>query len=55
MSINTRKTPYYLLDLEKVRTNYLSFQKSIKSVGRNDIIAYSIKANYNPAINAHVR
>lgn len=50
MSINTRKTPYYLLDLEKVRTNYLSFQKSIKSVGRNDIIAYSIKANYNPAI-----
>lgn len=50
MSINSRKTPYYLLDLEKVRTNYLSFQKSIKSVGRNDIIAYSVKANYNPAI-----
>ena len=50
MSINSRKTPYYLLDLEKVKDNFLSFQKSIKSVGRNDIIAYSVKANYNPAI-----
>ena len=50
MSINSRKTPYYLLDLEKVKANFLSFQNSIKSVGRNDIIAYSVKANYNPAI-----
>jgi len=50
MSINSRKTPYYLLDPEKVRGNFLALQNSIKSVGRNDIIAYSVKANYNPAI-----
>lgn len=50
MPINSRKTPYYLLDLEKVKDNFLSLQNSINSVGRNDIIAYSVKANYNPAI-----
>ena len=50
MSIDSRKTPYYLLDLEKVKANFLSFQNSIRSFNRNDIIAYSVKANYNPAI-----
>lgn len=50
MSIDSRSTPYYLLDLEKVKDNFLSFQNSIISIGRNDIIAYSVKANYNPAI-----
>jgi len=50
MSIDSRKTPYYLIDLEKIEASYLAFKKAVKSVGRSDIIAYSIKANYNPAI-----
>ena len=50
MSINPKITPYYLLNLENVKANFLSFQNSIRSIGRNDIIAYSVKANYNPAI-----
>lgn len=50
MSVNPKITPYYLLNLENVKANFLSFQNSIRSIGRNDIIAYSVKANYNPAI-----
>lgn len=50
MSSNSRKTPYYLIDLEKVKSNYNRFFSAITHIGRNDIIAYSIKANYNPAI-----
>lgn len=50
MPIDSKITPYYLLNLEKVKANFLSFQNSIRTIGRNDIIAYSVKANYNPAI-----
>lgn len=51
MSVDSRKTPYYLINFEKLKENYLSFKDAIVAVGRtDDIIAYSTKANYNPAI-----
>lgn len=54
MSFDSRRTPYYLVDLEKITEKYESFSDAILSVGRNDIIAYSVKANYNPAIISHL-
>lgn len=50
MSVDSRKTPYYLIDVQKVKENYEKLRDAITSVGRNDIISYSLKANYNPAI-----
>lgn len=50
MSFDSRKTPYYLIDLKKIKENYENFIEAIISKGRNDIIAYSVKANYNSAI-----
>lgn len=50
MSDNSKKTPYYLIDIKKIKDNYISFKNSIDAAGREDIIAYSVKANYNPVI-----
>lgn len=50
MSSDTKTTPYYCIDLRKVKANYISFYNAINSLDRNDIIAYSVKANYHPAI-----
>jgi diaminopimelate decarboxylase len=50
MSVDSRETPYYLIDLSKLEENYESFKNCIKDYKREDIIAYSVKANYNIAI-----
>lgn len=50
MSFDSSTTPYYIINAEKVKDNYQSFSALINSAGRNDIIAYSVKANYNPAV-----
>lgn len=51
MSNNSRKTPYYLIDIKKVKKNYEELENIIKDSGRKkDIIAYSIKANYSTVI-----
>ena len=50
MQFNSKRTPYYCIDLEKLKANYESFRKAIELNGRNDIIAYSVKANYHPAV-----
>lgn len=42
--------PYYIVNLSAVRANYLAFRNAIQKYGRRDVIAYSIKANYDPEI-----
>ena len=42
--------PYYTINLSKVLENYKLFQNAIRRYGRSDIIAYSIKANYDTKI-----
>lgn len=46
----TSGKPYYVVDLSIVRTNYLAFRNAIQKRGRKDVIAYSIKANYDSQI-----
>ena len=45
-----KKTPYYLINVQKAIENYLLFNKAIKKYGRSDFISYSIKANYDYVI-----
>lgn len=47
MPDNTRKTPYFLINLTNIKENYLEFKNSIASVKRNDSIAFALKANYD--------
>ena len=46
----TSSKPYYTINLSAVRANYLAFQNAIHKHGRRDVIAYSIKANYDSRI-----
>ncbi|MBH1940650.1 hypothetical protein I5677_07090 [Mobilitalea sibirica] len=41
------KTPYFLINLNRVEQNYTTFNNAIERNNRKDIIAYSIKANYD--------
>jgi len=45
-----KPTPYFLFDTQKFTNNIISFEKSLKSIWSNSIIAYSIKTNYTPGI-----
>lgn len=49
MSIASKK-PYYTINLSAVQANYIDFFNAIREYGRKDIIAYSIKANYDAQI-----
>lgn len=49
MSITSGK-PYYIVNLPVVRANYLAFRNAIQNHDRQDVIAYSIKANYDSQI-----
>ncbi len=44
------KTPYFLINIGKVKQRYNAFKDAIDSSYRKDIIAYSIKANYDKKI-----
>lgn len=44
---NIESKPYFIVDLEKLKINYQNFVDVIQKYNRNDIIAYSIKANYD--------
>lgn len=44
------KTPCYIIDGEKIRENYNRMRAGIRRSGRDDIIAYSVKANYHEVI-----
>jgi len=44
------ETPCFLIDVNKVKQKYQTFKKAITDCNRNDIIAYSIKANYDKNI-----
>lgn len=50
MSNNKRKTPYFLVDLKKIKKEFISFKYSICSANRDDIIAFAVKANYDKKI-----
>jgi diaminopimelate decarboxylase len=50
MSFTKQVTPYYELDLNILRLNFLHFQKAIGDYYINGVIAYSVKANYNRSI-----
>ena len=50
MSVNPKRTPCYSVNLEQVKKNYDLFSSAIKAWQRDDLIAYSVKANYNQAI-----
>lgn len=54
MSSSQKITPYFLLNLNEIRKNFLEFKCAIDKIGRNDIVAYAIKANYNPQILATI-
>ena len=43
-------TPYYLINLEQVTKNYNEFISLSRRSGRQDILAYSVKANYDISI-----
>ena len=47
MSDNKKITPYYLINTYEVEIQYNSF---IKAINNNNIVAYSIKANYDKKI-----
>ncbi len=50
MSIGKKITPYYSLDLERVKSNYNKWRVSFSEESRKDILAYSIKANYDKSL-----
>lgn len=51
MSINEKGlTPFFYIDINKVKDNYTSLLNSILSTKQKAIVAYSIKANYHPAV-----
>lgn len=50
MSTKQKITPYYEYDLLDVRERYCMWRNAIKKRNRDDIVAYSIKANYDPEI-----
>ena len=50
MSVDTKKTPYFLIDDQKVEDNYQRLKQAMGHFDRDDIVAYSIKANYSPYI-----
>lgn len=47
---NLLKTPCYIVDAQKATELYKNFNDLIRQNGREDIVAYSVKANYNPSI-----
>lgn len=42
--------PFFIANLERVRTNYVQFQEAFAVVYPGSVVAYSLKANYLPAI-----
>lgn len=50
MSIEQKVTPYYEYDLKDVIIHYNLWQESIMKLNRKDMVAYSIKANYDSDI-----
>ena len=50
MSTNEKITPYYEFNLVDIEKHYNLWHTAMAKRCRNDIIAYSIKANYNPKI-----
>lgn len=49
MSVTSSQSRF-LINLSSVRANYLAFSDAIHQYQRNDIIAYSVKANYDSKI-----
>ncbi|WP_086289163.1 hypothetical protein [Campylobacter devanensis] len=41
------KTPFFKINIKKVKKKYSNLQHSIKTLYRNDIIAFALKANYD--------
>lgn len=41
------ETPCFIIDICDIENTYRNFFESIRNVGRKDIIAYSMKANYD--------
>lgn len=50
MSAEQKITPYYEYDSFDVKKRYNMWHNAIKKMNRDDIVAYSIKANYDPKI-----
>lgn len=50
MSISEITTPKYVINLAQVQKNYCDFIQSLNSNGDKNIVAYSIKANYDKRI-----
>lgn len=43
-------TPYFLINIKKIKKQFCIFKNSIVKYNRNDIIAYAVKANYDEKI-----
>lgn len=55
MSLNKKITPYYEFNLADIEKHYDLWHAAMKNRNRDDIIAYSIKANYDPEIIAFLK